>query len=328
LRRTLLALAAASIGIALMPATHAQQSVWPTKPVRIIVPAPAGSSLDIVARLLSDKLKDTWAQPVLVENRPGAGGMIGVDIAAKAAPDGHTLALGFNGPLAFAPSLYKKVPYDAFKDIVPVAMTTVQPNVLAVNAAVPANSIKDLVAYAKANPGKLNNGSIGAGSSSHLSMEFFKRTAGIDAVHVPYNGSPPAALSLANGDTQMLFAVASGIMPQVKAGKIRLLAVTSTKRFDSLADLPTIAESGVPALRNFEALAWNGLVAAAATPADVVKKINADVNATLNQTEIKARLFAQGMQVAPTTPAGFKAVIDGDAKKWGDLIVQLGIKLD
>jgi tripartite-type tricarboxylate transporter receptor subunit TctC len=174
-----------------MSLTHAQS--WPSKPVRIVVPAPAGSSLDIVARLLGDKLKDRWGQPVVIENKPGAGGMLGVDLAAKAAPDGHTLAVGFNGPIAFAPFLYRKMAYDPAKDLVPVIMTTSQPNVLAVNAAVPARNVKEFVDWAKSRGGKLNYSSLGMGSSAHLTMELFLAESGATGTHVPFNGSPPAA---------------------------------------------------------------------------------------------------------------------------------------
>ncbi len=304
------------------------QTAWPTKPVRIIVPAPAGSSIDLVARLLSDKLSETWKQPVVVDNKPGAGGMIGVDAAAKST-DGHTLALGFNGPLAFAPSLYKKVPYDISKDLVPIVLTTVQPNVLAVNAALPVKNVQEFIAYAKANK-NIFYASIGNGSSSHLAMELFKSRAGFEAQHIPYNGSPPAATSVAAGDTQALLAVASGILPQVQAGKVRILAVMSAKRMESLPDVPSIAESGVSSLANFEAQAWNGLVGPASLPTDVVSKINRDVNAVLAQTSVKARLFAQGMQVGAgnNTPEAFKRVMQSDAKLWGELITRLGFKLD
>ena len=303
-----------------------QAQAWPTKPVRMIVPAPAGSSLDIVARLLSDSLKDTWGQAVIVDNKPGAGGLLGTDLAAKAAPDGHTLVLSFNGPIAFAKNLYKKMPYDAERDLIAVAMTTAQPNVLAVNAALPVKSVKELIAYAKANPNSLNFASIGNGSSSHLTMELLKARAGISLQHVPFNGSPPASLSVANGETQLLFAVASGIAPMVKLGKVRLLAVSSAKRFEQLADLPALAET--PNLKGFEAMAWNGLFVAKGTPVEVVNKINRDVNTALSSTAIKARLYAQGMQASPASSQAFSAMIASDRQTWGALIEQLNIKLD
>ena len=300
---------------------------WPTKPVKIIVPAPAGSSLDIVARLLGDKLKDKWNQPVVVEPKPGAGGMIGVDVAAKAT-DGHTLVIGFPGPTAYAPFLYKKMPYDAVKDIVPIVVTTTQPNVLAVNATLPVKNVQELIAYAKANPGKLSYASVGNGSSSHLAMELLKSEGGFDALHVPFNGAPPAAQSVAAGDTQMLFAVASGIAGLVQSGKIRQIAVTSSGRFDALKDLPSISESGVPALKNFEATAWNGLFGSSSLPADVIAKINADVNAALADPSVKERLVTAGMAPGGGTTAAFKTMLDADMKRWGGTIKRIGVQLD
>jgi tripartite-type tricarboxylate transporter receptor subunit TctC len=297
---------------------------WPTKPVRIVVPAPAGSSLDIVARLLGDKLKDKWGQPVVVDPKPGAGGMLGVDVAAKAT-DGHTLVIGFPGPTAFAPFLYKKMPYDAVKDIVPIVVTTTQPNVLAVNASLPVKNVQDLIAYAKANPGKLSYASVGNGSSSHLAMELLKSEGGFDAVHVPFNGAPPAAQSVAAGDTQMLFAVASGIAGLVQSGKIRQIAVTSMGRFESLKELPSISESGV---KDFEATAWNGLFGPSSLPADVVAKINADVNAVLLDASVKERIVNAGMAPGGGTVSAFKSMLDADMRKWGATIKRLGVQLD
>lgn len=297
---------------------------WPSKPVRIVVPAPAGSSLDIVARLLGDKLKDKWGQQVIVDPKPGAGGMIGTDIAAKAT-DAHTLVIGFPGPTAFAPFLYKKMAYDPVKDLVPIVVTTTQPNVLAVNANLPVKTVSELVAYAKANPGKLSYASVGNGSSSHLAMELLKSEAGFEAVHVPFNGAPPAAQSVAAGDTQVLFAVASGIAPLVQSGKVRQIAVTSLARFDSLKDLPSINESGV---KNFEAIAWNGLFGPSSLPADVVNKINADVNAVLAMDDVKSRLVGAGMAPGGGSVASFKTMLDADMKKWGGTIKRLGVQLD
>jgi tripartite-type tricarboxylate transporter receptor subunit TctC len=296
---------------------------WPTKPVRIVIPAPAGSSLDFVARVLGEKLKDKWGQPVVVDPKPGAGGMIGVDVAAKST-DNHTLVVGFPGPTAFAPFMYKKVPYDVVKDLVPIVVTTTQPNVLAINAALPIKNVAELVAYGKANPGKLSYASVGNGSSSHLAMELFKTEAGFEAQHIPFNGSPPAALSTANGDTQLLFAVASGIAPHVQSGRIRQIAVTSAGRFESLKDLPSISES----VKGFEAVAWNGLFGPASLPADIVAKINADVNAVLAEPAIRDRLVAAGMAPGGGTSAAFKTMLDADMKKWGGIIKRLNIQLD
>jgi len=316
--------AAVAASFAAVVSGTASAQAWPTKPVRIVVPAPAGSSLDIVARLLGDKLKDKWGQSVVVDPKPGAGGTIGVDIAAKAT-DQHTLVIGFPGPTAYGPFLYKKMPYDVVKDLVPIVITTTQPNVLAINAALPVKTVAELVAYGKANPGKLSYASVGNGSSSHLAMELFKAEAGIDATHIPFNGSPPAALSTATGDTQLLFAVASGIAPHVQSGKIRQIAVTSKGRFESLKDLPSIAESGI---KDFEAIAWNGLFGPSSLPADIVNKINADVNAALADPGVKETITKAGMAPGGGTAASFKAMLEADMKKWGGIIRKLGVQLD
>ena len=297
---------------------------WPTKPVRVVVPAPAGSSLDFVARVLGEKLGAKWGQAVVIDPKPGAGGMIGVDVAAKST-DNHTLVIGFPGPTAYGPFMYKKMPYDTLKDLVPIVVTTTQPNVLAINAALPIKNVAELVAYGKANPGKLSYASVGNGSSSHLAMELFKTEAGFEAQHIPFNGSPPAALSTANSDTQLLFAVASGIAPHVQSGKIRQIAVTSVGRFDSLKDLPSIAEGGV---KGFEAVAWNGLFGPSSMPADIVAKINADVNAVLAEADVKDRLVKAGMAPGGGTIAAFKTMLDADMKKWGGIIKRLNIQLD
>ncbi len=320
-RRNLLVLA--SLGLTLGQPVWAQ--AWPTHAVKIVVPAPAGSSLDIVARLLADKLTDRWGQPVLVDNKPGAGGMLGVDVAAKAPPDGHTLALGFNGPIAFAPFLYKKMPYDPAKDLAPVIMTTSQPNVLAVNANLPIKTARDFVAWAKARDGKTNYSSLGQGSSAHLTMALMMSEAGFTATHVPFNGSPPAAFAVAQGEADATFMTAPALLPHVKSGKVRLIATSAAQRPDSLKDLPTLAESGYPQI---ESLAWNGLFTAAGTPNAVITKINADVNTALRDPAVVALLDSQGLTAVGGSADDFKRVLEADAKRWGVIIQKAGIKLD
>lgn len=306
-------------------AAAAQAQGWPTKPVRLVVPAPAGSSLDIIARTLGDKLKDRWKQPVVVENKAGAGGMLGLDVVAKSDPDGHTLGIGFNGPIAFGPHMYRKMPYDPAKDLAPVVLTTSQPNVLAVKASNPARTLPEFVAWAKAQGNKLSYGSVGNGSSSHLTMELFKSVTGIDAVHVPYAGSPPAGTSLAADETQMLFTVAPALMPLIQGGRIKLLAVTSAQRMESMKSVPTVAESGYP---GFESLAWNGLFAPAATPSTVIERVNADVNAVLKEPAVRQQLQKQGLVPGGGSPAEFKAFIDKESRIWGAVIKKVGITID
>jgi tripartite-type tricarboxylate transporter receptor subunit TctC len=301
------------------------QGTWPQRPVRLVVPAPAGSSLDIIARLLGDRLKDKWGQPVVVENRPGAGGMLGTDVAAKAAPDGHTMVLSFNGPIAFAPYLYAKVPYDAAKDLVPVVMTTSQPNVLAVNAKLPVNTLAEFIAWAKAKNGAMNYASLGNGSSAHLTMELFLSEIGAKATHVPYNGSPPAALAVAQGDADAAFMVAPALMAHVRNHKVRLLAVSSSQHPDSLKDLPTPASAG---LKGIEALAWNGLFVPAGTPEAVMQKITADVNALLSDAGVKAALDTQGLTPVGGSAADFRKLVEADSQRWGAVIRRIGLKLE
>jgi tripartite-type tricarboxylate transporter receptor subunit TctC len=317
--------AAIATALAAAPLVAAAQT-WPTKPVKIVVPAPAGSSLDLVARQLQDKLKDKWAQPIVVENKPGAGGMLGMDIVAKSDADGHTMGLAFGGPISTAPVLYKKMPYDV-KDLAPVVMTTSQANVLAVNANVPAKTVQEFIAWAKTNEGKVSYASLGNGSSAHLTMELFLDAAGIKATHVPFNGSPPAALSVAQGDTQATFMVAPALLPHVQSGKVRLLAVSTAKRTGDarLKDLPTVVESGLP---NVTSIAWNGLFVRAGTPANVIAKINADVNTALADKAVDTALSKAGMDTAGGTLAEFQKMLEADAKQWSAVIARLGVKLD
>jgi tripartite-type tricarboxylate transporter receptor subunit TctC len=304
---------------------HAQAPAWPSRPVKIVVPAPAGSSLDIIARLMGDKLKDRWAQPVVIENKAGAGGMLGVDAAAKAAPDGHTMALGFNGPIAFAPFMYRKMPYDPAKDLLPVVMTTSQPNVLAVNAALPVKSVKEFVDWARAGGGRMNYSSLGLGSSAHLTMELFMAEAGISGTHVPFNGSPPAAMAVAQGEADATFMVAPALLAHVRNGKVRMLAVSSAQRPESLKDLPTLAEAGY---RNVVSLAWNGLFVPAGTPDAVVARINADVNAVLQDASVRSALDAQGLTVVGGSAADFRKTVETDTRRWGAIIERIGLKID
>ena len=316
-------LAAAAALSAILSAAGASAQAWPDKPVKILVPAPAGSSLDVLARAIGERLKDKFGQPVVVENKPAAGGTVATGEVVRAAPDGSVMMLGFNGPLATGP-LIQKVPYDVQKDLAPVIITSSQPNVLAVNASLPVKSVPELVAWAKANPGKLNFASVGNGSSSHLNAELLKSMAGIDAVHVPFNGSPPAVLSTVQGETQMIFAVMQPLQAQIQAGKLRALAVTTPKRFPLLPDLPAIAET----YPGFEALAWNGLVVPSATPAATVQKINAEVGAILRDPEIVKKMNGFGFDLIGGTPAEFAALIRSEAERWTPVVRKLGIKVD
>lgn len=323
LRRSLIALAA--VALAAPAAAQTAAGTWPSRPVRIVVPTGPGSSLDLIVRAMSDKLGARWGQPVVIENKPGAGGMLGMDLVAKAT-DGHTLGIGFNGPVAFAPFLYRKMPYDPAKDLVPVVMTTSQPNVLAVSAdRVPAKTVAEFVTWAKGQGGKLNYSSLGNGSSAHLTMELFLAEAGLSATHIPFNGSPPAAMAVAQGEADATFMVAPALLAHVRNNKVRMLAISSSQRPDSLKDLPTLASAGYP---NVESMAWNGLFASPGTPEAVVARVNADVNELLKDAAVKTLLDAQGLTAVGGSAADFKRTIDGEAKRWGPVITKLGIKLD
>ncbi len=309
---------------------HAQgawaQSAWPQRPVRMVVPTGPGSSLDLIIRATSERLAARLGQPIVVDNRPGAGGLLGTDAIAKAT-DGHTFGISFNGPLAFAPFLYQKMPYRLPDDLAPVLMTTSQPNVLAVHASLPVKSVTELVQWLRANVGRASFASIGNGSSSHLSMELLKAATGTFALHIPYNGSPPSALSVATGETQMIMTVAPALLPHVQAGRVRMLAVTSRQRYKALADLPTVAESGLPELKDFEAIAWNAIVGPASTPPAVVDRLNREFNEALADPVIAERLLGQGMTPTGGSPQALARLMADEARRWGPVIRRTGLTL-
>ncbi len=321
-RRSLCIALAAAIAAGFAFDTAAQ--AWPDKPIRFVMSAPAGSSIDVIGRTIGDKLKDRLGQPVIVDNKPAAGGTVAVAEVARAAPDGYTMVLGFNGPLATAPML-QKVPYDVQKDLAPVITTTSQPNVLAVNAQLPIKNLQELVAYAKANPGKLNYASVGPGSSSHLNGELLKSLAGIDIVHIPFNGSPPAVTSTVQGETQMIFAVMQPLQPQIQAGKLRAIGVTSAKRFPLYPELPTFAESGFP---KYETLAWNGIMVPAGTPKAIIDRLNNEINAIFKMPDVQQKLSAAGFELVGGTPEQFGAMIRAEQEKWAPIIRSANIKID
>ncbi|HEX9192138.1 MAG TPA: tripartite tricarboxylate transporter substrate binding protein [Burkholderiales bacterium] len=304
-------------------AAYAQD--WPAKPIRFLMTAPAGSSIDVIGRILADRIREPLGQPVVVEPRPGAGGTLATDLAAKAPPDGYTMVLSFNGPLAFGPYLYAKLPYDPFRDLAPVVITTSQPNLLVVNASLPVESVKELIAYARARPGKLNYASVGNGSSSHLAMELFKVTANVFIVHIPFNGSPPAAASVTANDTQLLFAVPTALAPLIASGKVRALAVSGRARYSLMPDIPTVAESG---LKDFEAMAWNGVLVPAGTPEAIVVRLNREFNAALKSREVREKLHGAGLEPVGGTPAEFARLIRAESGKWAPVIRRTGATVD
>ncbi|MEO8104454.1 MAG: tripartite tricarboxylate transporter substrate binding protein, partial [Betaproteobacteria bacterium] len=269
----------------------ASAQTFPSRPIKWIVAGPAGGSLDVIARVLQENLRASLGQPIVVENRPGAGGTIGTDEVAKSAPDGHTWLLGFNGPLAFAPHLYTRLPYQPARDLQAVILTTSQPNLIAVNVNFPASNMQQLIAALKAHPDKYAYASVGNGSSSHLTMEYLKSLTGASALHVPFNGGGlPAIQSIVSGDAQILATVPTLISPQIAAGRMKPIAVTGRRRYALLPDVPTVMESGVTELKAFEAFAWNGVLVPAGTPGQVVDRINASNNQALNNPLIRERL--------------------------------------
>ncbi len=309
-----------------LAASTAFAQAYPDKPIHFVMTAPTGSSIDVIGRILGDKIRDPLGQAIVVENRVGAGGTIATDYVAKAAPDGYTMVLSFNGPLAFGPFMYKKLPYDPLKDLAPVIITTSQPNLLAVNASLPVKNMREFIAYAKKNPGKLNFGSIGAGSSSHLTMELLKMDAGVFMVHIPYNGSPPAAASLAANDTQAIFTVPTALTPLIQAGKVRPIATSGLTRYSVMPDIPTVAESSD--LKKFEAIAWNGVLFPANTPGDIVARMNRDMDTALKAADVKKKLADNGLDPVGGTPDEFAKLIRSEAEKWAPVIKRTGATVD
>jgi tripartite-type tricarboxylate transporter receptor subunit TctC len=326
--RVLAALLSWGAGLGMMANAQAQTQNYPTKPIRWVVVAPAGSSLDVIARAMQDRLKDNLGQAVVIENKPQAGGTLGTHEVAKSPPDGYTWVLSYNGPLSFAPYLYPKLPYQPLKDLQPVMTTTSQPNVIAANAQLPANTLREAVALLKASPGKYNFASVGNGSSSHLTMEYIKAVTHTYAVHIPFNGSPPAVMATMGGETQFIISVPTVISPQVKQGRLKYLAVTSAQRYPLLPDVPTVAESGVLELRGFEALAWNGVLVAAGTPRAVVDRINSALNASLHDAAVKERLQTAGLDPIGGTPEHFAKLIHDESLKWAPIIQRSGARID
>ena len=322
IRRTALKISALLVlAAAALPGTA---QTWPDRPIRFLMTAPAGSSIDVIGRTIAEKLGPRLGQPVIVENKPAASGTVAVAETAKAAPDGYTMVLGYPGPVAFAP-LLQKLPYDVQRDLAPLIITTNQPSVLVVNAQLPVRNLTELIAYAKANPGRLNYASVGNGSSSHLTMELLKSMAGFDAVHVPFNGSPPAVTATIQNETQMMFAVMAPLQAQIQAGKLRPIAVTTAKRFPLLPDLPAIAESGFP---GFEAQAWNGILVPAGTPRPIVTRLNAEIDAILKLPDVVQKLQAQGFALVGGPPEDFDALIRSETARWAPVIQKIGIKID
>ena len=310
---------------AMMPAAHAVAQAYPTKPIRLVVPFGAGSNSDILARMVGVRLAEAWKQQVVVDNRPGAGGNIGTDLVAKAPPDGYTIVLGAASVLAINQSLYSTMPYDSATAFAPITNMVKVTNVLVVSPALPVKSVQELIAYGKSNPGKLTFASAGAGGSQHLSGELFKSMAGIDMVHVAYKSGPLAHIDIISGQVQLMFDGMPTAMPQIKAGKLRPLAVTTARRSAQLPELPTVAEAGLP---GYEAVGWFGFAAPAGTPREIVGKLNREIVRILNLPEVRERLIGLGAEPVGDSPEQFAQFIKAEAAKWGKLVRALGLKIE
>ena len=309
--------------LAVALATAAQGQDFPTRPVRLVVPFPAGGPTDLLARTIGQKLTEMWNQPVVIDNRPGAGSIIGVDAAAKADPDGYTLSMGPSA-MVVNPSLYRKLPYDTLKDLAGVTQLVDAPLFLVANPALKANNVAELVAFAKANPGAVTYASPGSGTTAHLAMELLKARTGVDMVHVPYKGTQPAQIDLLSGRVQIMFDVLPTHLAQIKSGKLKVLAVGTGKRVDLLPEVPAVAET-VP---GFDVSAFFGVVVASATPRILINKLGADFAKALNTPEVKGRLGNLGMIAVGSTPEQFDAFIRSEIVKWAEVVKAAGAKAD
>ena len=315
---------AAALAASLIPAAVLGQT-YPSKPIRLIVPFAAGGGNDNVARLVGKRLSDSLGQPLVIDNRPGAGGVLGAELAAKAAPDGYTLFLGGVASHAVNPNLNDRLPYDPIRDFAPVVLLASAPLVLVVHPSVPADSVKAFVALARSKPGQLNYASNGNGSSSHLAAVMFDSMTGVDMVHVPYKGLSPALADLLSGRVQVMFSSVVAILPHIKAEKLRGLAVTGSRRLPSMPNLPTIAESGLP---GYEASSWYGVLAPAGTPREIVARLNSELVKVLDQPEVRGSLLAEGAEPIGGTPEQFAAHIRSEKERLGKLIREAKIRLE
>ncbi len=310
--------------VASLPAAAAQAQTWPSKPVRYIVPFPPAGATDITARIMADKISGPLGQSVVVENRPGAAGNVGTEFVAKSAPDGYTI-LQLTVAQSISATLYAKLNYDLEKDLAPAAMVALVPNVMIVNPSVPANSVAEFIALAKAKPGKINFASSGSGTSIHMSAEMFKMLTGVDIVHIPYKGSGPALADLLGGQVDVMFDNLTSSIGHIRSGKLRALAVTTVTRYPELPELPTMQEAGVP---GYEATAWFGIVVPKGTPRDVVMRINGEANKALAQSDVKEKLALQGAIARSWTPEEFGSFIHNEVVKWGKVVKASGAKVE
>jgi tripartite-type tricarboxylate transporter receptor subunit TctC len=325
MKKSIIRWTAAGIALLFWASLAWSQSLsYPNRPIRLIVPYPPGGAIDPLARTYAQKFNDAWGQPVLIDNKPGAGTIVGTEIVAKAAPDGYTVILSTSAH-AVNPSMYSKLPYDPVRDFAPISMVARLPTMLVVNPKLPVHSVKDLIDYVKSNRGKVNYSSNGNGSVTHLAGALFNAMSGTDLLHIPYKGSGPSVMSVIAGDNAVTFDTVFLQLPHVKAGKLRALAVTAATRSPLAPDLPTIAESGLP---GFEAGAWVGFLAPGGTPREIVQKWHQEIVRVLQIPEIRDRQISQGLDPVGSTPETFADFIKADIDKWGKVVKQAGIKLE
>jgi tripartite-type tricarboxylate transporter receptor subunit TctC len=310
---------------ALAAAAGAQAQAYPNRPIRFVIPYPPGGASDVTARTLGAKLSESLGQPVVIENRPGANGIIALENVAKSPPDGYTLLMANLGPNAINAAIYSKLPYDSIKDFTPIILTTLVPQILVVNPGLPVTSVRELIAMAKAQPGKITFASAGNGASNHLSGELFRSMAGIDITHVPYKGDTPAMTDVIAGQVTMMFPTAIAATPHVKGGRLRALAVSSMKRVGSMPDLPTVDEAGVP---GFEAVSWGGVMGPGSMPRDIVNKLNAEFARILKLPDVSEKLSGLGAEVVASTPEEFARYLQAEIAKWGKVARDANVKLD
>jgi tripartite-type tricarboxylate transporter receptor subunit TctC len=323
MNRSIARLAAALAALAATSLALAQP--YPVRSIKMIVPFPPAGSTDISARAVAGKLGERLGQAVIIENRPGAGGNIGTDVAAKAPPDGYTLIVGTVGTHAINSSLYSKMPYDHIRDFAPVVLLSTTPNVLVMSPSFPANSVADVIRLAKSKPGELNFASSGAGTSIHLSGEMFKSMAGLDMTHIPYKGSAPMLIDLMSGQVNMAFDNLSASMVHIKAGKLKALATTGATRSAALPDLPTVSEAGLP---GYESTSWNAVFVPAGTPREVIDKLNREINAILQSPETRKYFAEQGAEAGGGTPEQLGALVRSETVKWSKVVKDSGAKVD
>jgi len=321
--RFMLLLVSAMLGLVEPPLAAAQ--AWPSKPIRIVAPSTPGDAPDVIARLVAEKLSVALGTQVVVENRPGAGGVVGSEVVAKAAPDGYTLIMGNAGSHGINAAVYSNLPYDIKRDFAPVSQIAIAPNIFVINPGIPPKSVAEFIAYAKSKPGELAYASGGNGSSAHMSMELFKSMAGIDMIHVPYKGSSPALTDVVAGQDAAMIVNMPPAVPLVKAGKLRAIAVTTRTRSPLMPDVPTVAESG---LAGYETVAWFGVLAPAGTPREIVNRLSQEMARVARSPEMTERLMSLGAEPVGGTPEEFAAVIARDIAKWTTLSKSVGIKVD